>query len=29
MRDAPQAVMIVDRKGNTVATNIEAVIAWR
>jgi hypothetical protein len=29
MSDAPQAVMIVDRKGNIVATNIEAVIAWR
>jgi hypothetical protein len=29
MPDAPQAVMIVDRKGNIVATNIEAVIAWR
>jgi hypothetical protein len=29
MRQAPQAVMVVDRKGNIVATNIEAVIAWR
>jgi hypothetical protein len=29
MPDAPQAVVVVDRKGKIVATNIESVIEWR
>jgi hypothetical protein len=29
MPNAPQAVVVVDRKGKIVATNIESVIEWR
>ena len=29
MPDAPQAVVVVDRKGKIVTTNIEAVLEWR
>ena len=29
MPEAPQAFMVVDRKGHIVSTNIEAVLEWR
>ena len=29
MPEAPQAFIVVDRKGHIVSTNIEAVLEWR